>query len=141
MWLLIIGILILLYTSFWHSYSAIGTVASPLYVSIIFNSRRKIDFILVHGWLIFFVLGFIILFLENWLVGIIAILVYWFVLPLVIHPLVRKWTLPSWDKLSDGTKATLEVMGYNRKNYLRGNWWRKDFGKREFKRLMKERKP
>jgi ABC-type multidrug transport system fused ATPase/permease subunit len=139
MWLLIIGILILLIAAFWHSYSAVGSSTAPIIAPMLFGSRRKIDFILVNGWLILFVVGVIILFLENWLVGIIAILVYWFVLPLLINPFVTKWILPSWDDMPDKLKATLEEMGYNRKNYLHGNWWKKDFTKGEYDKLKKEK--
>jgi len=141
MWLLIVGILILILASFWHSYSTVGYAASSIRAPAIFNSRRMSDAMLVHiGWFILFLIGIVILWLQNWLIGMVAILVYWFVLPLLVQPVVKRRMLPAWDELPAQTKATLEEMGYNRKNYLNSNWWRKDFGKREFSRLMKAKR-
>jgi hypothetical protein len=70
----------------------------------------------------------------------VAIPVYWLVLPLLVQPIVKRKMLPAWDELPTKTRATLEEMGYNPKNYLNSNWWRKDFGKREFSRLMKAKR-
>jgi len=112
MWLLISGVIILFVASFLHSYCAIGVQASPLIAPAIFYSHAGT--FLQIGWIVLFVIGVVMLFVVNWIVGIVAILVYWFLLPLLVAPIVKKWMLGSWDD----NKHILEERGYTKDNYL-----------------------
>ncbi len=122
MWLLISGVLILLIASLLHSYCAVGVQASPVIAPAIFYSSARI--LLQIGWIILFVVGTVMLFIVNWIAGIVAIPVYWFVLPLGMTPILKKWMLPSWDDMPDHVKDTMRKLGYNKDNYLRGDWWK-----------------
>ena len=66
-----------------------------------------------------FIVGIVMLFFVNWVVGIVAIPVYWFVLRLLIAPRMKRYMLGSWDENRD----VLEKHGYNKDNYLGGSWW------------------
>ena len=125
MWLLISGILILLIASVLHSYCAVGVKAKPIFSAAVFWSRMGI--VPQIGWMVMFVAGTVILFVANWIVGIISIPIYWFVLPLLITPRMRRYYLGSWEE----NKDTLEKHGYNKDNYLSGDWWKKDELKRD----------
>jgi len=125
MWLLISGVLILLVASVLHSYCAIGVKASPVIAPAIFYSRAGI--ILQIGWIVLFVAGTVMLFIVNWIVGIVAIPVYWLVLPILITPSMKKYMLGSWDD----NKHILEKRGYTKYNYLSGDWWKRDELKRD----------
>jgi len=137
MWLLAVGIILLIIASFWHSYYAIGTLASPVHTPIIFYSNSFLDRILRLGWLLLFIVGTTLLFIGNWIVAIIAIPIYWFLLPIFTARIVRKWMLPSWNELSENLQDTLKRMGYDKHNYLDGYWWRRDFTEKEFDKLLK----
>ncbi len=82
MWLLISGVLILLVASVLHSYCAIGVKASPVIAPAIFYPRAGI--ILQIGWI----------------VRIVAIPVYWLVLPILITPSMKKYMLGPWMTIS-----------------------------------------
>ena len=125
MWLLIFGILILLVASVLHSYCAVGVKAKPVFSAAIFSSRMGM--VLQIGWMLLFIAGTAMLFVANWIVGIIAIPIYWLVLPLLITPSMRKYYLGSWDE----NKDILEKHGYNKGNYLDGDWWKRDELKRD----------
>jgi len=118
MWLLIFGLLILVFASFLHSYCAIGTQATPTIRPTVFGSSAGI--LLQIGCTILFLIGGGLLFVENWLWGIIAVILYWFELPLLITPIMKKYMLPSWDRVRD----ILEKRGYTESNYLHGDWWK-----------------
>ncbi len=90
MWLLIIGTLLLLLGSTLQSYCAVGLkhpTASPQIV------HSRAGTFLQIGWLVFFIAGTTMLFFVHWIGGIAAIVVYWFLLPLLITPSMRKWML------------------------------------------------
>ena len=119
MWLLVAGILILIIASVLHSYCAVGVKAKPVFSAAIFSSRIGIVFQI--GWMILFIAGTAILFVANWIVGIISIPIYWLVLPLLITPRMRRYYLGSWDE----NKDILEKHGYNKDNYLDGDRWKR----------------
>jgi hypothetical protein len=131
---LIAGIIILIIASFWHSYASVVAKSSPLYRPAFYYSNRNYFQL---GWLVLFLLGIAFLFVYHWIVGIVCGLVYWFLLPLIVAPLVRKWYLPSWDELSDELKDILREAGYSKKNYLNGHWWKEDMAGDILKDLKK----
>jgi hypothetical protein len=120
---LIAGIIILIIASFWHSYASVVANSSPLYRPIVYYSNRNLFQL---GWLALLLLGISFLFLYHWIAGIVGVLVYWFLLPLIVSHLVRKWYLPSWDELSDELKDILQGAWYSKENYLDGHWWKED---------------
>jgi len=122
MWLAISAIVILLIASFLHSYCSVGGQMSPVHRPMIFDSSAGT--LLQIGWIVLFVVGTAALFVVNWKWGIAAIAVYWLLLPLLVTRIVRKYMLPSWDGLPDGVKDVLERQGYNKHNYLEGDWWK-----------------
>jgi hypothetical protein len=76
-------------------------------------------FVMEVLWLILMLGGSALLFLIGWIWGIIAIVVFWLVLPFIITPIMRNRLLPPWDEV----KAELEPKGYNDRDYWRGDWW------------------
>ena len=125
---LIAGIIVLLLGAVLHSYCAIGMKASPIYSPKIFYTHPTL---LQASWVVLFLIGVALLFVFHWIAGIVGIFTYWFVLPLFVSPIMKKWMLPSWDELSDNLKGILKQMGYDEKNYLKGNWWQIDMVGRE----------
>ena len=124
MGLLIAGIVILIITSLVHAYSAIGTKCSAVHRPMFFD---KVHPSIPHiVWIVPFVIGISLLFLYNWIAGLVGLFIYCFTLPLFTTPIVRKWMLPSWNEMPEETRATLRRMGYNENNYLEGDWWKRD---------------
>jgi len=119
MWLLVAGIIILMIASVLHSYCAVGVKAKPTFSAAVFWSW--VGMVLQIGWMILYIAGTVILFFANWIVGIISIPIYWLVLPLLITPRMRRYYLGSWEE----NKDILEEHGYNKDNYLNGDWWKK----------------
>ena len=69
-----------------------------------------------------FVIGVALWFIANWIWGVVAILVYWFVLPLIVTPIVKRYMLPPWEEVKD--YFDLEKDGYTKNNYRNGDWWK-----------------
>ena len=120
MWLLFAGIILLVVTAVWQSYCLIDGRAKPLLAPAIFYSS-VVNILLQLSWNILFIVGIVMLFFVNWVVGIVAIPVYWFVFRLLIAPRMKRYMLGSWDENRD----VLEEHGYNKDNYLDGDWWKK----------------
>ena len=118
MWLLIFGALVLVVASFLHSYCAISKLASPTIRPMVFDS--SIGRLMQIGWIVLFLLGTSLLFLLSWIGAIIAMFLYWFILPLLVGPIMKKYMLPSWEQV----RNILEKHGYTKDNYLRGDWWK-----------------
>ncbi|UCF44113.1 MAG: hypothetical protein JSV99_04110 [Planctomycetota bacterium] len=72
------------------------------------------------GWLVMFLVGAGLLLVFNWVWGVMGIIAYWLVLPLLTVRIMKKWILPPWDKVKD----ILEERGYSEDDYLRGDWWK-----------------
>ena len=70
MWWLISGVLLLFIASFLHSYCAIGVQASPVIAPAIFYSSARVA--LQIGWIILFVIGVVMLFIVNWIWGVVG---------------------------------------------------------------------
>ena len=120
MWLLVTGVILLVVTAIWQSYCLIGGRASPMFAPAIFYSS-VVNILLQLSWIMLFIVGIVMLFFVNWVVGIVAIPVYWFVLRLLIAPRMKRYMLGSWDENRD----VLEKHGYNKDNYLDGGWWKR----------------
>jgi len=90
MWLLIIGILLLLLGATLQSYCAVGLKHPTASPQIVYS---RVGTFLQIGWVVFFITGTTLLFFVHWIGGIAAIVLYWFVLPLLITPSMRKWML------------------------------------------------
>ena len=120
MWLLVAGIILLAVTAVWQSYCLISGRASSSFAPAIFYSSI-INIFLQLSWIMLFIAGIVMLFFVNWIVGIVAIPIYWFILRLLIAPRMKKYMLGSWDE----NKDVLEKHGYNKDNYLDGDWWKR----------------
>jgi len=118
---LIAGIIVLILASLLHSYCSIGIKMLNSLRPMVFDTN---PILLQLGWILFFIIGIILLFLYNWIIGIIGIIVYWFLLPLIVTPIVRRRMLPSWEELPDFLKDKLSGEGYDKENYLNGDWWK-----------------
>ena len=88
--MLIAGIAILVLASFLHSYAGIGMKMDWLNRPAIFNEHIKF---MNLGWLILFIIGITLVFIANWIYGIIALFVYWFILSLITAFIVKKTIL------------------------------------------------
>ena len=121
MWLLVAGVLILIIATVLHLYCGIGTQVLRSMAPAIFYSR--LGLLLQIGWIALFIIGTVLLFIYNWIVGLISIPIYWLVLPLLIGPSIKRRMLGSWDELKD----LLEGRGYNKDNYLNGDWWKRKY--------------
>jgi hypothetical protein len=85
--MLIAGIILLLLGAILHSYCSLGTkdnVARP----IIFDT--SLGFVFQIGWIVLFLAGIVLIFIANWIWGIVALAVYWLILPLIIFPILKR---------------------------------------------------
>jgi len=118
---LIAGILLLILTALFYSYCSIGINMSSFYRPSIFRGNAILPQVV---WILFFIISIVLLFLYNWIIGVIGIIAFWFLFPLIVIPIFRKRMLPSWDQLPDILKDKLSDEGYDRHNYLNGDWWK-----------------
>ena len=88
--MLIAGIAILVIASFSHSYVSVGMKLTELNRPEILYSHPKL---LNTGWILLFLIGIILVFVANWVCGIIATFVYWFVLSLITAYIIKKTIL------------------------------------------------
>ena len=119
MWLLVAGILLLVLTAIWQCYCLVGGRASPSYAPAIFYSA-VVNMSLQLSCIILFIGAIVMLFFVNWIIGLISIPFY-FILIRQIAPHMKRYMLGSWDE----NKDILEERGYNKDNYLDGDWWHK----------------
>lgn len=76
---------------------------------------------ILAAWVILLLAGGALLFLALPLLGLIAIIVFWLLLPVSVGSRVRRRFLPPWEDL----KGELEERGYTERNYWRrGDWWK-----------------
>lgn len=118
-WVSILGMSTLLLASILQSYCEIGRQAIPSIRPQVFDT--SFGWVLHIGWVVLMMTGGVLLFLANWILGTIAIVLYWLMLPLSVEPRVKKRVLPPWDEV----KGDLEKLGYTQYNYWRGDWWKK----------------
>ena len=113
----ILGFLIIIVAAVIQAYCEFGRQARPDIKPKIFKSGFKYS--LEAVWIVLMLGGSALLFLLSWLIAVIAIVVFWLVLPFIITPIMRNRILPPWDEV----KAELEPKGYNERDYWRGDWW------------------
>lgn len=119
LWLIIGGIVLLVLAAFLESYCWVSRQSAPRYRAKVFATRSGLFFEM--GWILLLLGAGLLLFLANPIAALVAIVVFWLVLPLRIMPMVRKRLLPTWDMVKD----ELEVQGYTEENFLSGDWWKK----------------
>ena len=100
-------------------YCLVGGRASPFYAPAIFYSA-VVNMSLQLSCIILFIGAIVMLFFVNWIIGLISIPFY-FLLIRQIAPHMKRYMLGSWDE----NKDILEERGYNKGNYLDGDWWHK----------------
>ncbi len=119
----ILGILLVIVAAVLQAYCEFNRQARDDIKRKIFKTGFR--FALEAFWVVLLVAGSGLLFAIGWLTGsgliwgIIAIVVFWLVLPFIITPIMRNRLLPPWDEV----KAELGPKGYNERDYWRGDWW------------------
>ena len=88
--MLVAGIVVLIVASFWHSYVGRCMKMSELARPMVFYKYGRL---LQLGWFLLLVIGITLVFIANWIYGLIALFIYWFVLSLVTAYIVRKTIL------------------------------------------------
>jgi len=119
LWFLIAGVVILVASSVLQCFWEFGRQVRRDLRPAIFDTYWQ--HVMVAGWVILLLLGGVLLLLAEPIVALVAIAVYWLLLPISIGPRVRRRALPPWEDL----KGELEKEGYNEHNYWRtGDWWK-----------------
>ena len=118
-WLMIGGTVLLVLAGFLESYCSVSRQSAERYRAKIFVTRSGLLFEM--GWMLLLLGAGLLLFLVNPIAALVAIAVFWLVLPLWIMPMMRRRLLPTWDMVKD----ELEVQGYTEANFLSGDWWKK----------------
>jgi len=117
-WFSLFGVISLVLSSILQSYHEFGKQAKEEYKPKFFNTSYT--WILPVGWMLLLIIGGVLLLLIDWIIAVVAIAVFWLLLPFSVGPRLRKRLLPQWDDV----KKNLEPKGYNERNYWRGNWWK-----------------
>jgi hypothetical protein len=103
-----------------QSYCEFGRQARPdIQPNIL---KGKFRYVMEGLWIFLMIIASAGLFLQNALLGVAAIVIFWLGLPFIINPILRNRLLPSWEEV----KKELEPKGYNEKDYWRGGWWMKE---------------
>jgi len=118
-WLVIPGILLLLLAGVLESYCEIGRQSLPSLRAKVFSTRAGVLFWI--GWIALLLISGVLLWMVNSILAVVAIAVFWVLLPLWLVPMMKKRMLPPWDAV----KGDLEKHGYTEDNYLGGDWWKK----------------
>ena len=125
MWFALGGVLALVVAAVLVATWTFGREASPRYRPAFLATGWR--HVILAGWLLLLLIGGGLALLSNALLGIIAIAVYWLLLPISVGPRVRRRLLPPWEEL----RAELEGLGYNQHNYWRrGDWWKDESRRR-----------
>jgi len=124
MWFLIAGFIILIISSVIQSFWEFGReVRADLRPAVFDKPWRHA---ILAGWIILLIVSGVLLLFSEPIVAIVAIVVYWLLLPISVGSRVRRRALPPWIDL----RGELEKEGYTEHNYWRrGDWW-KDESKR-----------
>ena len=119
----ILGFLIVICASILECYCSFGRQSRSDVRPSVF--KTWVRFVLEGLWMLLLIGGAVILFLFSGfsiITPIIAIVLFWLVLPFIINPIMRKRLLPPWDEV----KKELGPKGFNERTYWRGSWWMKD---------------
>ena len=118
-WFILGGMLLLLFSAVLEELWEFGRQVKPELRPAFLESGWKYG--ILAAWVILLLIGGALLFWALPLLGIIAIVVFWLLLPISIGSRVRRRFLPPWEDL----KGELEKQGYTERNYWRrGDWWK-----------------
>jgi len=119
MWFILGGILLLVFSAVLEALWEFGRRVKPELRPAFLESGWK--HVILVAWGILLLVGGALLFWAMPLLGLIAIIVFWLLLPITVGSRVRRRFLPPWDDL----KGELEEQGYTERNYWRrGDWWK-----------------
>ena len=119
MWFILGGMLLLLFASVLEALWEFGRQVKPEFRPEFLESSWK--HVILAVWVILLLIGGALLFWAYPLVALIAIIIFWLLLPLTIGSRVRRRFLPPWEDL----KGELEKQGYTERTYWRrGDWWK-----------------
>lgn len=118
----ILGILLVIVAAVLQAYCEFNQQARENIKHKIFKTEFR--YVLEALWILLLGAGSVILFFfgiagTGWIWAVIAIVMFWLVLPFIITPIMRNRLLPPWDEV----KTELGTKGYNERNYWRGDWW------------------
>ena len=130
---MILGIISLVISGVLQQYCEISRQSRPELRARAFHSRFGL--LLEAGWIVLLLVGAVLMWFVHPIVGIIAVCVYWLLLPFSMRQRLRKRMLPPWRVV----KGDLEKLGYTERNYWRGDWWKKEKAK-EIQLNLKRRK-
>jgi len=85
--MLIAGVVVLIVASFWQAYTAIALRQSDMERPQIVCAHPVL---MQAGWLVLFVLGVVLVLRHGWEIGLVVVVLYWFVSPLVTVPILRR---------------------------------------------------
>lgn len=126
MWFMLGGLLLLIFSAILEAMWEFGRQVKPeLRPAFLETGWRHA---ILVGWILLLLIGGALMFWADPLVGLVAIVVFWIVFPLVVGSRVRRRLLPPWDDL----RGELEKEGYTERNYWRSSDWWKAKGKTEF---------
>ena len=90
--MLIAGVVVLVVASVIHSYCAVSMRMPEMDRPAFFYAVPAAVPHLIY--LVPLITGMVLLFMYDWVAGLVGLAVYWFVMPLLITPIMRKWMLP-----------------------------------------------
>ena len=118
-WFILGGMVLLLFSAVLEAVWDFGRQVKPELRPAFLDSGWK--YAILAAWVILLLIGGALLFWALPLLGIIAIIVFWLLLPISVGSRVRRRFLPPWDDL----KGELEEQGYTERTYWRrGDWWK-----------------
>jgi hypothetical protein len=118
-WFILGGMLLLLFSAVLEGLWEFGRQVKPELRPAFLESSWKYG--ILAAWIILLLIGGALLFWALPLLGIIAIIVFWLLLPISVGSRVRRRFLPPWDDV----KGELEEQGYTERTYWRrGDWWK-----------------
>ncbi len=124
-WFLIGGYFLIMLASAVEAFCSFSRSAQPRYQPGIMKTPFRWVFEVL--WVILLVVGGVSMLIDAifsgaWYLFVIAIALFWLVLPLAFAVIIKRIFLPSWDEV----KKELKPIGYTEQNYRRGSWWKKE---------------
>ena len=119
MWFTFGGMVLLVLSSVLEAAWEFGRQVKPELRPAFLESSWK--HVILPAWVILLLAGGVLLFWAMPVFGIVAIAIFWLVMPIVVGTRVRRRFLPPWEDL----KGELEKQGYTERSYWRrGDWWK-----------------